>query len=33
MTISCAIIDDEPLAAGLLESYAKKTQYLSLSGT
>ena len=33
MTISCAIIDDEPLAAGLLESYAKKTPYLSLSGT
>ena len=33
MTISCAIIDDEPLAAGLLESYAKKTPYLRLVGT
>jgi len=33
MTISCAIIDDEPLAAGLLESYAKKTPYLELKGT
>ena len=33
MKIKCAIIDDEPLAAGLLESYTKKTQYLSLIGT
>lgn len=33
MTITCAIIDDEPLAAGLLESYVKKTPYLSLKGT
>jgi DNA-binding LytR/AlgR family response regulator len=33
MTISCAIIDDEPLAAGLLESYARKTPYLYLAGT
>ena len=33
MTISCAIIDDEPLAAGLLESYARKTPYLELVGT
>jgi len=33
MIITCAIIDDEPLAAGLLESYVKKTPYLSLSGT
>jgi len=33
MTISCAIIDDEPLAAGLLESYVRKTPYLSLMGT
>lgn len=33
MTISCAIIDDEPLAAGLLESYVKKTPYLTLIGT
>ena len=32
MTITCAIIDDEPLAAGLLESYAKKTPYLELKG-
>ena len=33
MTITCAIIDDEPLAAGLLESYARKTPYLYLAGT
>lgn len=33
MIITCAIIDDEPLAAGLLESYVKKTPYLSLKGT
>lgn len=33
MIISCAIIDDEPLAAGLLESYVKKTPYLNLKGT
>ena len=33
MIISCAIIDDEPLAAGLLESYVKKTPYLNLAGT
>jgi DNA-binding LytR/AlgR family response regulator len=32
MTINCAIIDDEPLAAGLLESYAKTTPYLELRG-
>jgi DNA-binding LytR/AlgR family response regulator len=33
MTISCAIIDDEPLAAGLLKSYAERTPFLSLRGT
>ena len=33
MTINCAIIDDEPLAAGPLESYVKKTPYLNLTGT
>lgn len=33
MIINCAIIDDEPLAAGLLESYTKKTPYLNLIGT
>ena len=33
MTINCAIIDDEPLAAGLLKSYAEKTPFLSLIGT
>ena len=33
MIITCAIIDDEPLAAGLLESYVAKTPYLSLKGT
>ena len=25
MKLKCAIVDDEPLALGLLESYAKKT--------
>ena len=33
MIITCAIIDDEPLAAGLLESYVQKTPYLQLTGT
>lgn len=33
MILTCAIIDDEPLAAALLESYVKKTPYLSLKGT
>ena len=33
MTINCAIIDDEPVAAGLLESYVAKTPYLNLTGT
>lgn len=33
MTITCAIIDDEPLAAGLLKSYVEKTLFLQLIGT
>ena len=33
MTINCAIIDDEPLAAGLLKSYVEKTPFLQLIGT
>ncbi len=33
MTINCAIIDDEPLASGLLKSYAEKTPFLNLIGT
>ena len=33
MTITCAIIDDEPLAAGLLKSYVDKTPFLQLIGT
>ncbi|MBR4920141.1 MAG: response regulator transcription factor [Prevotella sp.] len=33
MTLKCAIIDDEPLAAGLLKSYAEKTPFLELTGT
>ncbi len=33
MTLHCAIIDDEPLAAGLLKSYAEKTPFLHLIGT
>lgn len=32
MILTCAIIDDEPLAAELLESYAKKTPELHLIG-
>ncbi len=32
MTISCAIIDDEPLAVELLKSYAEKTPFLQLQG-
>lgn len=32
MILNCAIIDDEPLAAELLESYAKKTPELHLVG-
>ena len=32
MIIKCAIIDDEPLASGLLESYVVKTPYLELIG-
>lgn len=32
MTITCAIIDDEPLARALLESYVKKTPFLKLMG-
>ena len=33
MILNCAIIDDEPLAAGLLKSYAEKTPFLHLIGT
>jgi len=32
MTLSCFIIDDEPLALGLLESYVQKTPFLELTG-
>ena len=32
MTLSCFIIDDEPLALGLLESYVFKTPFLELTG-
>ena len=33
MILNCAIIDDEPLAARLLASYAEKTPELKLTGT
>lgn len=33
MIINCAIIDDEPLAAGLIKSYVEKTPFLELIGT
>ena len=32
MTLTCAIIDDEPLAAQLLESYVKEMPSLKLTG-
>ena len=32
MTLSCFIIDDEPLALGLIESYVRKTPFLALAG-
>ncbi len=32
MILKCAIIDDEPLALDLLESYVKKTPFLELEG-
>jgi len=32
MTLTCFIIDDEPLALGLLESYVAKTPFLELTG-
>ncbi|MDR0795014.1 MAG: response regulator, partial [Tannerella sp.] len=32
MKISCAIIDDEPLAVSLLDSYVQKTPFLTLKG-
>ena len=33
MKLTCAIIDDEPLAVSLLESYVRKTPFLELAGT
>lgn len=33
MSINCVIIDDEPLAAELLLSYAKRISYLNVRGT
>lgn len=32
MILNCAIVDDEPLALDLLESYVHKTPFLSLTG-
>lgn len=32
-TLSCIIVDDEPLAVRLLESYVSKTPFLKLSGS
>jgi len=32
-TIRCAVIDDEPLALGLIASYVKKTPFLELVGS
>ena len=33
MNLSCAIIDDEPLAVELMESYVRKTPFLELQGS
>lgn len=33
ITLRCAIIDDEPLALSLLESYVNKTSFLTLEGS
>ncbi len=32
-TIKCIVVDDEPLAARLIEGYVRKTPFLSLEGT
>lgn len=32
MMLRCAIVDDEPLALSLLESYVNKTPFLQLVG-
>lgn len=32
MKLRCAIVDDEPLALGLLQSYVEKTPFLELTG-
>ena len=31
--IRCAVVDDEPLALGLMASYVKKTPFLELVGS
>ena len=33
MTLNCIVVDDEPLALGLIESYVKKTPFLNLIGS
>lgn len=33
MILHCAVVDDEPLALSLLESYVKKTPFLQLAGS
>lgn len=33
MTLTCAIVDDEPLALGLIKSYVEKTPFLRLVAT
>ena len=32
MTLNCAIVDDEPLALDLMESYVARTPFLKLAG-
>lgn len=33
MELTCIVVDDEPLALGLIESYVKKTPFLNLIGS
>lgn len=33
MELNCIVVDDEPLALGLIESYVKKTPFLNLVGS
>ncbi|MDE7144804.1 MAG: response regulator, partial [Duncaniella sp.] len=32
MTLRCCVVDDEPLASGLIASYISKTPFMELAG-